>query len=166
VDTGLAWLAVQGALVFVNMLWHAVAGYQVRSLIEAHVRQFATLRSMQLLAWLVTAGVGAAWLRRLRASRRVLASRQGPGRARLPLAPRRGLMVALGGLAAVALAADLLARALAFRSGGPLALGLLLQLLVLGQVAAGAAAALAIAAVLGVDRRFAEAAQPGPSIRA
>jgi hypothetical protein len=157
-DIVLSWLALQAALVFVNVLWHGAGGYEVRSLLQAHARQFATLRSLQLLAWLATAGVLVAWLRRLRASR------TGPGGPRLGYATRRGIMVALGGLLVVAIGADLMARLLALRSGSPLDLGPSMQLLVLGHGAAIAGAALAVAVVLGVDRRCGEAARPrGPT---
>jgi hypothetical protein len=152
-DIVLSWLALQAGLVFVNLLWHAAGGYQVRNLLEAHASQFAALRAVQLAAWLVTTAVLVAWLCRLPARR------DGQGARRPEYAPRMGIMVVLGGLSGVAFAADLLARLLAFRSATPLDLGPTLQLLILGQAVAIAAAALGIAAILGVDRRHGEAAR-------
>lgn len=67
-DAGLAWLAIQASLVFLELVWRALAGSEDwRPLLEAHARQFTRLRLLEAAAWLATAAVFVAWLRRVRA---------------------------------------------------------------------------------------------------
>jgi hypothetical protein len=67
VDAALAWMAIQGALVFLEIVWRALAGSDDwRPLVEAHARQFTGLRALEAGTWLVTAALFAGWLRRVR----------------------------------------------------------------------------------------------------
>jgi hypothetical protein len=68
-------------------------------------------------------------------------------------APTPARVVWWWALLVAALTTDVTARALAFRSGGPLDFGLAMRVLVVAQLLAVAAAIVGIAVVLGVDRR-------------
>jgi hypothetical protein len=66
-DAVLAWVAIQGAFVFIEIVWRALAGTEDwRPLIEAHARQFARLRVLEAAAWLLTGALLVAWVRRVR----------------------------------------------------------------------------------------------------
>jgi hypothetical protein len=67
-DAALAALAIQGTFVFLEIVWRALAGPDDwRPLVEAHARQFTTLRALEAVAWLTTAALFVAWVRRARA---------------------------------------------------------------------------------------------------
>jgi hypothetical protein len=67
-DAALAWVAVQGSFVFIEIVWHALAGPEDwRPLVNAHARQFTWLRALEAVAWLATAALFVACLRRVRA---------------------------------------------------------------------------------------------------
>jgi hypothetical protein len=167
----LALLALQAVFVFVEMAWRVVAGHdEVRALLAAHQRQFRALRLIQGVLWLLTAGVLAAWIGRTRAAlsprggESRLRSGSTPASARPIRRPRAGRASARrawwwSSLVAAA-AADSAARLLALASGGPLDLGLAMQLLLAALLLSVAAACVGIAVVLEVDHRL---APPGPS---
>jgi hypothetical protein len=67
-DAVLAWVALQGGLVFIEIVWRALAGTEDwRPLVEAHARQFTRLRALEATAWLATGASFVAWVRRVRA---------------------------------------------------------------------------------------------------
>jgi hypothetical protein len=135
-DIVLAWMVVQGAYVYLGMVWHGLAAESLaRGAIEEHGRQFLALRWIQLATWSVTATTVLLWLRRARQAARAqggsLAARGrwGPGVAVLSLA------AALAHGLAAGLATDPLR---------PLDLGGPMQLLLLGTLLEIAAAVVMI----------------------
>jgi hypothetical protein len=61
----LAWLALQAALIFIELAWRSVAGREdYRALLVAHVVQFRTLRAIQQALWLATAVAFIRWAAR------------------------------------------------------------------------------------------------------
>lgn len=68
-DAALAWLAIRASFVFLEIVWRALAGPEDwRQLVEAHARQFTRLRALEAAAWLLTAALFVAWVRRVRAT--------------------------------------------------------------------------------------------------
>jgi hypothetical protein len=68
-DAALAWLAIQGAFLFLEIVWRALAATENwRPLVEAHARQFTWLRTLEAAAWLTTAALFVVWLRRVRSA--------------------------------------------------------------------------------------------------
>lgn len=59
----LAWLVMQGALVFIELAWRTVAARaDYRALLATHLAQFRVLRAIQLALWLVTAAAFVRWV--------------------------------------------------------------------------------------------------------
>jgi hypothetical protein len=65
-DIALSWMVLQGAHVFLGLVWHALAREFLPGSVEAHAGQFRTLRLAQAAAWIATAAAFAAWLSRVR----------------------------------------------------------------------------------------------------
>ena len=134
----LAWLALQATVVFIELTWRVAAGsFELRPLLATHVGQFRGLRLVQAALWLA---LGAAVVGCRRAARRDL-SRSGG----LPYAPAGATAVRWARVLLLSAAAvDVVARALALWSGGPLDLGPATMALVVGQILAAAAAIVGI----------------------
>jgi hypothetical protein len=144
-DIVVAWMVIQGASVYLGMIWHGLAGESLApGAIEAHGRQFLALRRIQIATWLVAGAVFLAWLRRARQTPRA------PGGCETAAGrPRRGTAAFLAGSTLAAALAHGLAAALAVDRLRPLDLGGPMQLLVLAGLLEIAAAVLAIALVRG-----------------
>ncbi|MGH7414886.1 MAG: DUF4328 domain-containing protein [Candidatus Rokuibacteriota bacterium] len=64
-DIVLAWMVIQGAYLYLGMVWHGLAGELLPpGAIETHGRQFLALRRIQAVAWLATILLFLVWLRR------------------------------------------------------------------------------------------------------
>jgi hypothetical protein len=82
----LAWLVVQAALVFVELVWRTVVGREeYRALLATHLGQFRTLRTIQVALWLVTAAAFVRWVGRAQGNLAVL------GATGLRYAPREAM---------------------------------------------------------------------------
>jgi hypothetical protein len=148
-DIVVAWMVIQGAYVYLGMIWHGLAGQSLApGAIETHGRQFLVLRRIQIATWIVAGGVFLTWLRRARQAPRAPG---GSGTA----ASRRGRRTGafLAGSALAAALAHGLAAALAADRLRPLDLGGPMQLLVLAGLLEIAAAVLAIVLVRGTAPR-------------
>lgn len=90
VHVGLAWLALQAAFVFVELVWRAVAGRDdLPALLATHVAQFRTLRLVQAGCWLLTLVVFVRWVGRAHGNLPAL------GAAGLTYAPRQAMVAFL-----------------------------------------------------------------------
>jgi Domain of unknown function (DUF4328) len=82
----LAWLALQAAFLFVELVWRSVTGHEeLRALVAAHLAQFRTLRLVQAALWLVTGVVFVRWVGRAHGNLPAL------GAAGLRYAPRQAM---------------------------------------------------------------------------
>jgi hypothetical protein len=82
----LAWMALHGTFVFVELTWWAVAArHDYRALLIAHLDQFQVLRDVQLGLWLVTTATFVLWAGRANANLSRL------GAAGLRYAPREAM---------------------------------------------------------------------------
>jgi hypothetical protein len=144
VDIVAAWMLIQGAYVYLGMVWHGLAEEALPpGTLEAHRRQFLALRWFQVGAWVAIAAAGLAWLQQVHRRGRPRSGRRGS-----PLIAWWGILAAaatLGQLAVAILAAD---RFTPLDLGGPM------QLLLVAELAEIGAAVLAIVLV----GRFAERA--------
>lgn len=146
----MAWIVIQGAYVYLGMIWHGLAGESLTpGAIEAHGRQFLTLRWIQGAAWIATVAVFLAWLRRAHETAGALGDSAAGAVRWGPL----GVFV-LPGLTLVAALAQGLAAGLAVDGWRPLDLGGPMQLLLLAEVSEIAAAALAIFLVRRITARL------------
>lgn len=146
-DIVLAWMVVQGAYVYLGMVWHGLAAESLApGAIEEHGRQFLALRWIQLATWGVTATTVLTWLGRARQAARAR------GRS-VAAAGRWGPAAAVVTLAAVAHG---LAAGLATDPLRPLDLGGPMQLLLLAALFEIAAAVLMILLVRRVTSRLDE----------
>jgi hypothetical protein len=167
-DAVLAWLALQGAFVFLEIVWRALARTaDWRPLVETHARQFSGLRSLEGVVWLATACVFAAWIRSARSTLarggrlvgggsamrplRVMvetwraAARQ-PAAARVP-----SLLGWWSGLVCIALAVEAWALARLLAAGTALDLGRGLMLVMVASVLEIGVAVLTIFTVLAIQ---------------
>ena len=119
-DVVLAWLAMAGAVIFVERAWLALGGYAIpEASLAEHARQLAWVRGLQVVALGATAVGLAAWARRAR-----------PFRSGTP----RWLLGGWGAAILAAIAIDVGVRALAALGRAPLAPGGPLPLYLLGEV--------------------------------
>jgi hypothetical protein len=73
VDIVVAWMVIQGAYLYLGMIWQGLAGESLpRGATEAHGRQFLVLRGIQVAAWTATITLFLAWLDRAQQNARVL----------------------------------------------------------------------------------------------
>ena len=145
-DVALSWMVIQGAYIYLGMVWHVLAREVLpgTSLAE-HARQFRMLRYLQGAAWLVTAILAAVWSHRVHGSRRALGGEHSGSRGGAGLAWRWGLLL-------TAFAAELVAALLA--GGARLDLGGPMQALILAQCLEIAGAVVGIALVRRITRRL------------
>jgi hypothetical protein len=135
-DIVVGWMVIQGAYVYLGMVWHGAAGESLApGAIEEHGRQFLVLRWIQIGVWTATAAAFLAWRHRARQRARALGDSEA---ARVRWGPVAALLI-LAAAAAHALAAGLAADPLR-----PLDLGGPMQLLMLAQILEIAAAGLGI----------------------
>jgi hypothetical protein len=147
-DVALAWMVVQGAYVYLGLVWHGLAGETLApGALAEHGRQFLALRSMHLATSIAAAATFFVWLAR---ARRVAPGPAGPTRA----AGR--LTVAAALLAIAAALAHGLAAALATDPLRPLDLGGPMQLLMAALLLEIAAAAVTILLVRRITARLTE----------
>jgi hypothetical protein len=133
-DVVLAWLAAAGAVIFVERTWLALGGYAVPEAgLAEHLRQFAWLRRVQVLALGLTVAVAVAWARPVRPL----------GRA-VPRALHGWWWAAIGS----AVAADAAVRILSTLGPPLLAPGGPLPLLILAEILKIGAAVLTMAVVV------------------
>lgn len=145
-DIVVGWMVIQGAYVYLGMVWHGVAGESLApGAIEEHGRQFLVLRWIQISVWTATVAAFLAWRRRARQSARALGD---SAAARIRWGPVAALL-ALAAAAAHALAAGLAADPMK-----PLDLGGPMQLLLLAEILEIAAAVLGILLVRRVTGRL------------
>lgn len=149
-DVVVAWMVIQGAYVYLGMIWHGLAGESLApGAIEAHGRQFLALRRIQIATWIVTATVCLAWLRRARQTARALGDPEAAaGRRERRTAPL------LAGLILAAALAHGLAASMAADRLRPLDLGGPMQLLLLAALLEMATAVLAILLVRRITARL------------
>jgi hypothetical protein len=139
-DIAVAWMVIQGAYLYLGMIWHGLAGESLApGAIETHGRQFLVLRWIQIATWIATVAVFLSWLRRAREAGRALGGSEAG-------AARWGPVAAffLPGLTLAAALAHGLAARLAADRLRPLDLGGPMQLLLLAGLLEIAAATLAI----------------------
>jgi hypothetical protein len=87
-DIVLAWMVLQGAYVFLGLVWHALARELLPpGSLEAHGSQFRTVRIVQAVAWLATIAAFAAWLSLVRRHRERLAATSSSAPPGLGVAP-------------------------------------------------------------------------------
>jgi hypothetical protein len=151
-DLGLAWMVVQGAYVYLGLVWHGLAGQTAATgTLAEHGRQFLVLRSIHLATSIAAAATFFAWRARVR---RVARGPDGPARA----AGR--LTLAAASLAIAAVLAHGLAAVLANDPLRPLDLGGPMQLLVAGLLLEIAGAAVTILLVRRISARPVEERRP------
>ena len=147
-DIGLAWMVVQGAYVYLGLVWHGLAGEALApGTLAEHGRQFLVLRSIQVAMSIAAATTFFVWLGR---ARRL---------ARAPGADTRAaarLRVAAALLAGAAALAHGLAAGLADHPLRPLDLGGPMQLLVAALLLEIGAAAVTILLVRRITTGLAE----------
>jgi hypothetical protein len=72
-DVVLSWMVIQGAYIYLGMVWHGLAKEFLPGMsLAEHARQFRILRYLQGVVWLLTAILSAVWFHRVRRDRRVL----------------------------------------------------------------------------------------------
>jgi hypothetical protein len=151
-DIGLAWMVVQGAYVYLGLVWHGLAGETVApGALAEHGRQFLVLRAIHLATSIAAAATFFVWRAR---ARRVARGPAGHARA----AGRVTLAAAL--LAIAAALAHGLAAGLADHPLRPLDLGGPMQLLVAGLLLEIAAAVVTILLVRRISAGPAEEGRP------
>jgi hypothetical protein len=163
-DIALAWMVLQGAYVFLGMVWHAMALEVLPpGSFASHGRQFRVIRLLQGGAWIATVAVGIVWLSRAarRTGEPAGARRGGPG-AGIVGTRRPGRWVAwcLGSLAAAGLG-EALAAGLAGSAGTPLDLSGAMQVLIVAQLLEIAAAVLGIVVVRRMGQETTPSRPPG-----
>jgi hypothetical protein len=151
-DIALAWMVVQGAYVYLGLVWHGLAGETLApGALAEHGRQFLVLRSIHLATSIAAAATFFVWRAR---ARRVARGPDGPARA----AGR--LTVAAALLAIAAALAHGLTAALANDPLRPLDLGGPMQLLVAALLLEIAAAAVVILVVRRITAGLADERRP------
>lgn len=155
-DAVLSWMAIQGAYIYLGMVWHGLAGeFLPGTSLAEHARQFRVLRYLQGAAWLVTALLAAAWFHRVRVSRRALGGEHaGSGDG---VGPAWCWALFLTALSAE-LVATLLAGDVRLHLGGPM------QALIIAQCLEIAGAVVGIVLVRRITRRLAAGLIRAPSI--
>jgi hypothetical protein len=145
-DVVLSWMVIQGAYIYLGMVWHGLAReFLPGTSLAEHARQFRMLRYLQGVAWLLTAILAAVWFHRIRRNRRTLgrehAGSQGGAGLAWCWAP---LLTAFG----AELVAALLAGSTRPDLGGPM------QALILAQCLEIAGAVVGIVLVRRITRRL------------
>lgn len=156
-DAVLSWMAIQGAYIYLGMVWHGLAGeFLPGTSLAEHARQFRVLRYLQGAAWLVTALLAAAWFHRVRVSRRALGGEHADsgGGGVVPAWCWALFLTALG----AELVATLLAGGARLDLGGPM------QTLIIAQCLEIAGAVVGIVLVRRITRRLAAELIRAPSI--
>ena len=86
-DVVLSWMVIQGAYIYLGMVWHGLAREFLPSTsLAEHARQFRILRHLQGVVWLLTAILSAVWFHRVRRDRRALAGAHSDGQGEAGLA--------------------------------------------------------------------------------
>jgi len=148
-DVVLSWMVIQGAYIYLGMVWHGLAReFLPDTSVAEHARQFQMLRYLQAVAWLLTAMLAAVWFRRVRRIPRALDGVHSDGQGRAGLAWCWALLLTAFG---AELVATLLAGGARLDLGGPL------QALVLAQCLQIAGAVLGIVLVRRITRRTSSA---------
>ena len=149
-DIVVAWMVIQGAYLYLGMVWHGLAGESLApGAIETHGRQFLALRRIQIATWIVTVAGFLAWLRRAHETARALGGAEAGAARWGPLG-----VLFLPGLTLAAALAHALAAGLATDRLRPLDLGGPMQLLLLAELLEIAAAGLAILLVRRITARL------------
>lgn len=145
-DVVLSWMVIQGAYIYLGMVWHGLAGeFLPGTSLAEHARQFRILRYLQAVVWLLTGILAAAWFHRIRRSRRALGGEHSESKGGAGRAWCRGLLL-------TALSAELVAALLA--GGARLDLGGPLQTLIIAQCLEIAGAVVGIVLVRRITRRL------------
>jgi hypothetical protein len=145
-DVVLSWMVIQGAYIYLGMVWHGLAKeFLPGTSLADHARQFRILRYLQGAVWLLTAILSAVWLHRVRRNRRALDGEHAGGQGGALLAWCWALLL-------TAFGAELVAALLA--GGARLDLGGPMQMLILAQCLEIAGAVVGIVLVRRVTRRF------------
>jgi hypothetical protein len=144
-DVVLSWMVIQGAYIYLGMVWHGLAREFLPSTsLAEHARQFQMLRYLQGVVWLLTAMLSAVWFHRIRRNRRALDGAQ-DGQGGVGLAWCWALLL-------TAFGAELVAALLA--GGARLDLGGPMQALILAQCLQIAGAVVGIVLVRRITRRL------------
>jgi len=152
-DVGLSWMVIQGAHLYLGLVWHGLAReFLPGTTLAEHARQFRILRYLQAVIWLLTAILAAMWFHRVRRNRRALDGAQSGAQGGAALAWCCALLL-------TALGAELVAALLA--GGARLDLGGPMQTLILAQCLEIAGAVVGIVLVRRVTRRLEAARAAG-----
>jgi len=155
-DVVLSWMVIQGAYIYLGMVWHGLAKeFLPGTSLAEHARQFRILRYLQGVVWLLTGILAAAWFHRIRRSRRALGGEHSDSKGGAGLAWCRGLFL-------TAFSAELIAALLA--GGARLHLGGPLQTLIIAQCLEIGGAVVGIVLVRRITRRV--EAVPEAGVRA
>jgi hypothetical protein len=144
-DVVLSWMVIQGAYIYLGMVWHGLAKeFLPGTGLAEHARQFQMLRYLQAVVWLLTAILSAVWFHRVRRIPRALDGAHSDGQGRAGLAWCWALLL-------TAFGAELVAALLA--GGSRLDLGGPMQALILAQCLQIAGAVVGIVLVRRITRR-------------
>jgi hypothetical protein len=145
-DVVLSWMVIQGAYIYLGMVWHGLAKEFLPSTsLAEHARQFRILRHLHGVVWLLTAILSAVWFHRVRRDRRALDGEQSGAQGGAGLAGCWALLL-------TAFGAELVAALLA--GGARLDLGGPMQTLILAQCLEIAGAVVGIVLVRRITRRL------------
>jgi hypothetical protein len=145
-DVVLSWMVIQGAYIYLGMVWHGLAReFLPGTSLAEHARQFRILRYLQGAVWLLTVMLSAVWLLRVRRSRRALDGEHAGAQGGTRLAWCWALLLTAFG---AELVATLLAGGARLDLGGPM------QTLILAQCLEIAAAVVGIVLVRRTTRRL------------
>lgn len=143
-DVVLSWMVIQGAYIYLGMVWHGLAKeFLPGTSLADHARQFRILRYLQGVVWLLTAILSAVWLHRVRRDRRALDGEHSGGQGGAWLAWCWALLLTAFG---AELVAALLAGDARLDLGGPM------QALILAQCLEIAGAVVGIVLVRRITR--------------
>ena len=145
-DVVLSWMVIQGAYIYLGMVWHGLAReFLPGTGLAEHARQFRILRYLQGVVWLLTAILSAVWFHRVRRNRRALDGEHPGGQGGAGLAWCWALLLTAFG---AELVAALLAGGARLHLGGPM------QTLILAQCLQIAGAVVGIVLVRRITRRL------------
>jgi hypothetical protein len=151
-DVVLSWMVIQGAYIYLGMVWHGLAKeFLPGTSLAEHARQFRILRYVQGAVWLLTAMLSAVWFHRVRRNPRAPDGARSDSRGGAGIAWCCALLL-------TAFGAELVATLLA--EGAPLDLGGPMQMLLLAQCLQIAGAVVGIGLVRRITR--APSTSPGP----